>query len=160
MIIVRKHTEGDSRVATGAPTIDAFSIANRDHVEDVIKLGDFLKNEFSKKLHKHDWTKLAEPYKSMFYRDLCNTIEGKMEFLDGEWCKLHYNTLERHHLTRNHPDDVNLLDVLEMICDCVAAGMARSGEVREVEIPIEVLTLAVSNTVKLLSDNVVVDEGV
>ena len=101
----------------------------------------------------HDWSKRIEPHKSVFYRDLCNTIEGRMNFDDGEWCKFHYDN-ERHHLLRRCPDDVNLIDVLEMICDCVCAGMARSGYVRDLEINAEILDRAVRNTVTLLENAV------
>ena len=87
---------------------------------------------------KHDWTKTHEPYRSNFYRDLCNTIEGRIKFEDGQWNKDHY-ALERHHLLERCPDDVNLIDVIEMICDCVCAGMARSGEVRDLEISEDIL---------------------
>ena len=81
-----------------------------------------------------------------------------MNFFDGEWSKLHYQELERHHLKRNCPDDVNLFDVIEMLCDCVAAGMARSGDVYDVDIPSEVLVKAVSNTSKWLQSRIMVIE--
>lgn len=158
MIKIKKHTEGDSRVAECVPTILDFSEANRDHVEDVKKLANLFSEMLKDRVRKHDWTKLEEPYRSMFYRDLCNTIEGKMDFFDGKWSNLHYNELERHHLKKHCPDDVNLLDVIEMICDCVAAGMARSGDVYDVDIPAEVLTKAVKNTVELLKSEIQVVE--
>jgi hypothetical protein len=44
---------------------------------------------------------------------------------------------------------VNLIDVLEMICDCVCAGMARSGNVYPVNISSEILQKAVKNTVEM-----------
>lgn len=50
------------------------------------------------------------------------------------------------------PDDVNLVDVMEMVCDCVCAGLARSGSVRPVEIPSDILQKAVANTAKLVED--------
>jgi hypothetical protein len=56
------------------------------------------------------------------------------------------------HLLSNCPKDVNLLDVLEMIADCVCAGMARSGDVRDVEINEEILNKALKNTVTLIKD--------
>ena len=49
-------------------------------------------------------------------------------------------------------------DVIEMICDCVAAGMARSGDIFDVDIPAEVLTKAVKNTVELLKSEIQVVE--
>ena len=80
-------------------------------------------------------------------------LKGRMKFEDGEWCKLHYAT-ERHHLLENVPDDVNLIDVIEMIADCVCAGMARSGEVRPLEINESILMRAINNTVKLMVESV------
>ena len=105
----------------------------------------------------HDWTKLYEPYKSMFYRDLCNTIERRMRFEDGEWYKLHCDN-ERHHLLKRCPEDVNLIDVIEMICDCVCAGMARSGCVRDLEINTEILEQATRNTVEMLKNSVELED--
>ena len=80
-----------------------------------------------------------------------------MKFEDGEWYKLHCDN-ERHHLLKHCPDDVNLIDVLEMICDCVCAGMARSGCVRDLEIDAEILDRAVRNTVTLLENAVELEE--
>jgi len=70
-------------------------------------------------------------------------------FVDKAWLESHYTTA-RHHLKRVVPPDVNLLDVLEMIADCVTAGMARSGSVYSIELPSEVLQKAVANTVEML----------
>ena len=158
MIKIKKHTEGDSRVAKEIPTFWAFVDANRDHIKDVRELSSFFATELTKRVAHHDWTKVEEPYESMFYRDLCAVLEGRMDFFDGEWSKLHYNELERHHLKRHCPDDVNMFDVIEMICDCVAAGMARNGDVYDVNIPEEVLTKAVKNTVELLKEQIQVVE--
>ena len=151
MIEIKKHTEGDSRVAKELPTFPDFMTANYDHKEDVMNLAQFFASELIKRSKNHDWTKIKEPYRSMFYRDLCGTIEGRMDFFDGKWSKLHYEELERHHLKRHCPDDVNLIDVVEMVCDCVAAGMARSGEIYDIDISPDVLTKAVENTAKLLA---------
>lgn len=158
MIKVKKHTEGDSRVAKGIPTFDEFRDANLDHISDVKNLGKWFAMELQLRMAMHDYTKVKEPYQSMFYRDLCAVLEGRMDFFDGQWSKLHYETFERHHLNRCCPDNVNLFDVIEMLCDCVVAGMARSGEVYDVDVPPEVLTKAVANTVKLLKDEIEVVE--
>ena len=45
-----------------------------------------------------------------------------------------------------------------MISDCVCAGMARSGEVRDSEISTEILEKAVKNTVKLITEHIHVEE--
>ena len=47
---------------------------------------------------------------------------------------------------------MNLVDVLEMIADCVCAGLARSGEIRDLEIDSDILNRAVQNTVKMIVD--------
>ena len=66
--------------------------------------------------------------------------------------------MERHHLFSRCPDDVNLIDVLEMIVDCTCAGLARSGEVRPMEINDDILHKAIDNTVELIKSVVEVEE--
>lgn len=156
-IKIKRNTNGDTRVATKVPTFEEFKEANYDHCDDVSNMMDSISKEIRTAGAIHDWSKIQEPYRSMFYRDLCNTIEGRMNFEDGEWSKQHYS-LERHHLLRNCPEDVNLIDVLEMICDCVCAGMARSGYVRDLEFDIEILKRAVRNTVEMLKNSVELEE--
>ena len=76
---------------------------------------------------------------------------------EGEWYKKHVEK-ERHHLFSKCPDDVDLLDVIEMIVDCVCAGKTRSGEVRPLEISDDILKRAVENTVKLVDKITIVKE--
>ena len=153
-IKIERNTAGDSRVAKGIPTLEEFDHANYSHRNDVADLVWRFCDLLKVNALKHDWTKTEEPYRNMFYNDLCATIRGERDFFDGEWSKLYYYELERHHLKRHCPDDVNLLDVVEMICDCVSAGMARSGEVYDLDIDNSILTKAVANTVKLLKEQV------
>ena len=149
MIRIKRNTNGDTRVATHVPTVEEFDDSNHSHVNDVKNIMNDMSLHIKNIGEEHDWSKLVEPLKSQFYRDLCNTIEGRMDFSDGKWSKYHYST-ERHHLLRNVPEDVNLFDVLEMIADCVAAGLARSGDVRPLEIDNSVLVDAMNNTVTLV----------
>ena len=158
MIKVKQHTEGDSRVSKTIPSFRDFHTANVDHIDDVKNLSVFFAEELKRRMLSHDWTKITEPYESMFYRDLCAVLEGRMDFFDGEWSNLHYNELERHHLKRHCPEDVDMFDVIEMLCDCVAAGVARTGDIYDVDIPAEVLTKAVGNTVKVLKSQIEVVE--
>ena len=154
---IKRNTNGDTRVAKSVPTFYDFVDANNLHIQDVENMMFELSKEIKLAGEKHDWTKARDPYKSNFYRDLCNTIEGRIKFEDGQWNKDHY-ALERHHLLRRCPDDVNLIDVLEMICDCVCAGMARSGEVRDLEISEDILLKAVKNTVEMCKEAVVLED--
>lgn len=149
-----RDSNGDTRHATHIPTISEFNKANELHRGDVRKLIERFCSLLEKSSERHDWSKTVEPYRSMFYRDMVATMEGRMQFEDGEWCKLHYEELERHHLRRHVPDDVDLFDVIEMVCDCVSAGMARSGEVRPLEISDGVFQKALGNTVKILQNEI------
>jgi hypothetical protein len=67
-----------------------------------------------------------------------------------------HRKVNRHHLNMADgvPKDVNLVDVIEHIVDCVMAGMARSGSVYELSLPDGVLRAAFANTVALLIANV------
>ena len=152
-----RNTNGDSRVTKSVPNFYEFVDANNLHRADVKDMMNALAKEIELAGKKHDWTKVEEPYRSNFYRDFCNTIEGRIEFKDGQWNKDHY-ALERHHLLERCPDDVNLIDVLEMICDCVCAGMARSGEVRDLEINEDILVRAVANTVEMCKKAIVLED--
>lgn len=153
-IVIEKNVCGDTRSATKCPTFREFEYANNAHNTNVQQIMKLLTDKLNKQAVNHDWTKTTEPYKSEFYRDLCNTIEHKIDFEnDGTWLKKHYE-IERHHLLANCPNSVNLIDVLEMIADCICAGLARTGKVRELEINNDILNRAVQNTVRLILDNV------
>jgi hypothetical protein len=158
-IKIERNTNGDTRVAKHVPTIEEFNSSNRLHREDVGNLVGRFCEILRVSASDHDWTKVREPYRSMFYRDMASVMEHGMDFFDGEWSKLHYYELERHHLKRHCPDDVDLFDVIEMICDCVAAGMARSGDVYDLDISEDILQKAVKNTVKLLKEQIEVIGG-
>lgn len=155
---IERNTNGDTRVAKRMPTIREFINSNDSHRRDVKRLIDRFCEILKCSSEDHDWTKVTEPYRSMFYRDMSSVIEHGMDFFDGEWSKLHYYELERHHLKRHCPEDVDLFDVIEMICDCVAAGMARSGEVYDLDISDGILTKAVKNTVEILKAQIKVIE--
>lgn len=154
---IRECVDGDSRTANRVPTISDFNTANELHRSDVEDMMESIGREIIRRGGTHDWTKTHEPYRSMFYRDLCDAIDGKMKFERGLWFHKHCSE-ERHHISKYCPDNVNLIDVIEMICDCVCAGMARTGEVYDVKISPEILANAVSNTVEMCKNAVEVLE--
>ena len=158
IVKMKKNTLGDTRTAKRMPTREEFNHSNWLHKDDVLNLATEFATELVKCCGSHDWTKVSEPYASMFYDLMKSTIENGEDFMSGEWAHLHYNVLERHHLSRHCPDDVDLFDVLEMIFDIVSAGMARSGKVYPIEISSEVLQKAVSNTVDCLIEIIEVEE--
>ena len=146
---IRHNAYGDSRTAPRAPTIGEFERANAAHKEHVRKMMFGISEDIKTQARNHDDTKIYEPLKSLFYRELCAKVDGKIDSLEaGEWYQTHINA-ERHHLNDHCPEDVNLIDVLEMICDCVCAGMARKGNVYPVTISSEILQKAVENTTNM-----------
>ena len=78
-------------------------------------------------------------------------------FAQTTWWTQH-RQLNRHHLTMADGvrEDVNLIDVLDFIVDCVMAGMARSGSVTPLQLSPELLEKAFQNTVTALQSQVVV----
>jgi hypothetical protein len=154
---IKKNNLGDTRTADRCPTFTEFNRANEDHASEVGKMMRNIGDEIKEAGKHHDYTKIFEPNRSLFYRELCAKIEGKIDsFEDGEWYPMHCRT-ERHHLNNYCQDDVNLIDVLEMICDCVCAGMARSGSVYPINISSEILQKAVKNTVEMCIESVEIE---
>ena len=151
---IKQNKLGDTRTATRIPTFSEFSDSNQLHCRDVRELMEAIGIDIKERGRNHDITKIKEPHRSLFYRELCAKIEGKIDdFTKGKWYPMHCKT-ERHHLNEHCPCDVNLIDVIEMICDCVSAGMARSGEVRPLEISDSVLKKAIENTVRILQGEI------
>ena len=152
-IVIHKNPNGDTRTAPKNITFEQFQEANDSHRDDVNKVISVLSLMLSENGVKHDWTNKSE--EKMFYKDFLATLNDGKDFVSGEWYQLHVN-IERHHLLSRCPEDVNLLDVIEMIVDCVCAGKTRSGQVRDLEISTDILEKALKNTVKLVDDMTVV----
>lgn len=155
MIEIKKNPNGDTRTAPKGITFEQFQEANDMHIDDVREVMHALSRFVDMAGRSHDFTKKSR--ERMFYRDFVDTQENGADFVNGEWYQLHVKA-ERHHLLSNCPDDVNLIDVLEMIADCACAGMARSGEIRDLEIDTEILNRAVKNTAEMIKNMVIVKE--
>ena len=140
-----KHDgHGDSRHAPKDTTFEQFQEANLSHISDVRSVMLYLARKLAQQGTEHDWTKLR--YEKEFWDDFWSE-----DFVNGKWYQRHIHT-ERHHPTSYCHEDINLLDVIEMVVDCVCAGKTRSGEVRPLEITDEILKKAFENTVKLVDD--------
>ena len=155
MIEIRKNPNGDTRTAQKDVSFEQFQEANDMHIEDVMSVMYELSKMVYSRGENHDCTKKS--HEKLFYDNFLSTMNNGTDFVNDEWYQLHIKA-ERHHLLSNYPDDVNLIDVLEMIADCVCAGMARSGEIRDLEINPDILNRAVQNTAKLIKDMIVVEE--
>ena len=153
-IKIKKNPNGDTRTAPKDISFEQFQEANDMHKNDVRRVMARLATKLEIRGTFHDYTKKTE--KKLFYKNFLETINEGKDFVSNEWYQLHIAN-ERHHLLSRCPEDVNLIDVIEMIVDCVCAGKARSGEVRPIEINDEILKKAITNTVKMLDEMIVTE---
>ena len=155
MIKIKKNPNGDTRTAPKNVSFEEFQKANNMHISDVNNVMNFLSDSVKRRGTFHDHTKKSQ--EKLFYNNFLSTINNGTDFIKDEWYQFHVQ-MERHHLLSHCPDDVNLIDVLEMIVDCTCAGLARSGEVRPMEINDDILHKAIDNTVELIKSIVEVEE--
>ena len=157
-IIIYKSENADTRSANKGTTQDELEKSTLSHINDVQNVGYWLADRFKTQLANHDYTKLD--YIDEFYHDFNEKLSDETkDFKNMEWFK-NIHMQERHHLNDSVPDDVNMLDIMEMIVDCTCAGLARSGDVYPISIPDEVIKLAIENTKNMIIDNVeVVDSN-
>ncbi len=152
MITIEKSPTADTRTCDYANVSKETLLASsKQHIQDVREGLQFFACMLGTAILDHDTDKLTD-------------IDGfHADFLTGftrtDWWDRH-RKLNRHHLTQNDgiPADVNLIDVLDFIADCVMAGMARSGSVYELKLPAELLERAFQNTVERLKREVSVRE--
>lgn len=150
-IVIRPSATADTRTCDYA-TVDKRTLLNSSvqHIADVRRGLAFFAAMLAEAATNHDTDKLTDI--DGFHADF---ITG---FAQTGWWDRH-RQLNRHHLLQEDgvPDDVNLIDVLDMIADCVMAGMARSGSVYPLAISDQVLRRAFVNTVAELQSHVVVE---
>ena len=151
-IIISKSPTADTR------TCDVTKVerqqlldSSRQHIADVAKAMSFFSAKLFVAAAEHDYDKLTDI--DWFYEDF------KTKFEKTGWWDNH-RKIHRHHLGQADgvPEDVNLLDMLEYVADCVMAGMARSGDVYALEASNELLRRAFENTVALLKSQVTVSQ--
>lgn len=120
------------------------------HIADVGMALGLFGDRLKQAVAVHDYDKLTDI--DSFHHDF---VTG---FAVTDWWDRH-RKLNRHHLLQADgiPADVNLIDVLDFIADCVMAGMARSGQVYPLNLPPELLERAFQNTVEMLKSQVVVE---
>lgn len=123
--------------------------SSAQHIEDVRRGLAFWEKKLQEAAERHDYDKLTDI--AGFHADFVTKFEQQ-----GWWTR--HRKLNRHHLLQDDgvPLDVNLVDVLDFITDCVMAGMGRSGSVYALDIKPEVLMAAFQNSVELLKSRVAV----
>ena len=147
-IKIVKSPNADTRSAEGDVSKEELLNQTLSHILDVRNVGNMLAEKLKDQVIEHDHTKLD--YIDEFYQDFVSGKQGA-EFKSLPWWQKHMT--ERHHLNDSVPDDVNLIDVLEMVIDCTVAGLARSGDVYDITIPNDVLARAINNTKDLIINN-------
>ena len=150
MIEIQTSKTADTRTCDVTQvTKEQLLASSVQHIGDVGKALAFFGSLLTQQAVRHDTDKMTDI--DGFYRDF------QTKFERTEWWDAH-RRLNRHHLTQSDgiPADVNLIDVLDFIADCVMAGMGRSGSVYPLNLPPELLERAFQNTVELLKAQVVV----
>lgn len=152
MIVIRPSPTADTRTCD-FKTVSRKQLldSSRQHIEDVRAALQFFNDTLYQLAEVHDLDKISDI--DGFHRDF------QTGFQVTEWWDRH-RKLNRHHLNMEDgvPSDVNLLDVLDHIADCVMAGMARSGSVTPLVLSPELLERAFQNTVDLLKRQVSVEQ--
>ncbi len=152
-IIVKKTPHLDTEFTDDEITKELLIKETEDHIGAINNAASFMSDFIKKTCEKHDNTKFKEF--DMFFDD-CLTVHNNpdIDFKSLKWHKLHCQS-ERHHLKYHVPDDVNLVDVLELIMDSVVSGLARRGEIKKEYFVLDpdLLQEAVWNTALLLRDN-------
>ncbi len=151
MIQIKQSPTADTRTCDFANvTKDILYASSEQHIRDVQDGIGFFMRKLDDASIRHDFDKLTDI--DTFHADF---VTGFKQTL---WWDTH-RRINRHHLTiaDGVRDDVNLIDVLDFIVDCVMAGMARSGSVYKLELSPELLEKAFQNTVELLKREVVVE---
>jgi len=152
MIEIKKSATADTRTCDFANTSKETLLASsRQHIGDVVKALAFFSSKLVEAAGEHDFDKLTAI--DWFHADF---VTG---FKQTGWWDNH-RRIHRHHLDKPDgvPANVNLIDVIEHISDCVMAGMARSGSVYELKLPDDLLQQAFKNTVALLKAEVAIKE--
>lgn len=154
-IIISRSKTADTRSCDYSKVSKETLIASsKSHISDVRRGIALMARMMQDQAERHDADKLS------------NIDQFHADFLTGfkstTWWDAH-RKINRHHI--NAPDgvreDVNLIDVLEHIVDCVMAGKARTGTVYQIKLPPELLEQAFLNTFEMMVECVEVsDSGV
>lgn len=152
MITINKSETADTRSCDFSQvTKEQLRLSSIQHIGDVLQGLEYFKQELDKTAAKHDFDKLTAI--DQFHADFTTG------FKQTEWWDNH-RKVNRHHLLQADgvPANVNLIDVLDMIVDCVMAGMGRTGTVYPLNIDYNVLMTAFQNTVTMLQDKIIVSD--
>lgn len=151
MIKIQPSQTADTRTCDFAHVSKATLLASSaQHIGDVGQALAYFGQQITAAAVRHDTDKLTDI--DGFHADFVTGFAAT-----GWWDR--HRALNRHHLMQADGvrEDVDLIDVLDFIADCVMAGMARSGSVYELKLSPELLERAFQNTVAKLKAQVVIE---
>jgi hypothetical protein len=151
MITIKKSPTADTRTCDWSKvTKEQLIESSQQHIHDVGKGLSHFAFLLMRAAGQHDHDKISGI--DQFHDDF------KTGFEQTHWWDNH-RKVNRHHINMDDgvPEDVNLIDVIEHIVDCVMAGMARRGNVFDIQLANKLLQKAVNNTTELLKENVTVE---
>ena len=141
-IEIKKSPTADTRTCDWSKvTKEELLKSSTMHINDVIKGMSWFAKQIEQRAKLHDHDKVSDI--DGFHNDFSTGFQSEI------WYKNH-KKVNRHHIADNDgvPKDVDLLDVIEYVTDCVMAGMARSGHIYTLELSNELLQKAFQNTVE------------
>ena len=152
MIKIPKSQTADTR-SCDYSNVDKQTLMNSSlqHITDVKQGFEFFIELMKKASEAHDHDKFTDI--DQFHFDFVTGFKSTI------WWDNH-RKVNRHHILVDDgiPEDVNLIDVMEFLIDCVMAGMARTGVVYPLNISPELLKKAFDNTTELLKSQIVVED--
>lgn len=152
MIKIQPSETADTRTCdVSKVTREQLKKSSYQHIADVRAALAYFQKKIQEAGERHDFTKLEGL--DQFYSDF------RTGFKTTIWWDEH-RLKERHHIGQPDGvrDDIDLVDVLEFIADCVMAGMGRSGSVYDLKLDDAVLQKAFKNTTDKLKAQVMVDK--
>ena len=152
MITIKKSATADTRTCDFSQvTKEQLYASSKQHIGEVTLGIEFFKCLLDEAKFYHDFDKLTGI--DSFHEDFLTGFERR------KWRDNHLK-ISRHHLGQDDgvPSNVNLIDVLEMIVDCVMAGMGRRGSLYPFNLNPNILTRAFDNTVDLLKSQIIVEK--
>ena len=154
MIKVKRSPTADTRTCDWSKvTKEELLRSSQSHIHDVRMGMGYFAIALVLAGGKHDFDKVSQEGLDAFHRDF---VTG---FKRTEWWDNH-RKVNRHHINMDDGvrDDIDLLDVIEHVVDCIMAGMARSGKVTDIFLEGGLLQKAVHNTMLKLVAQVEVED--
>lgn len=147
-MLINASKSSDARLRRRVMTEEELLESSVQHISDVKQGMAWLAGRLLAASNMHDFTKVLNAHE--FHRQF-ERFQKTGKWGRGWYDKIHI-VKERHHLRDRVPDDVDLIDVLEMVVDGVMAGLARTGRYTPDEPNPELLVKAYKNMARKIAD--------